>query len=113
MSKKKQLQKAKNDHQKFLEKMGVSKKQLKDRKKVKLESVYETNYGSRYYDDKPTGGIEYNPTRRHTIGTGENKSTMEEITRKNNLGSVMIDSQYGAPRDLGYIEKVIPTKLKI
>lgn len=109
----KKINKIKKDHEKFLEKMGVSKKQLKGRKKIKEISIFNTNYGERYYDDKPNGGISYTPKSRDIVSECENKTTMEEIARKNNIGMAMIDAQYGTPRDLGYAEKVLPKSMNL
>ena len=109
----KKVAKAKKEHEKFLEKLGVSKKQLKQRKKIKDKSVFDTNYSKTYYDDKPNGGIEYNPKTNDIRSENENKSTMDEITRKNNIGLAMIDAQYGTPRDLGYSEKILPKAMSL
>lgn len=107
MKKVKKLTPAQIEHQKYLKKMGVSKEQIKERKKTrpKPPSVFNTNYGKNYYDDKPTGGIVYDPVVRTVIGQGENETVAREIARKNNIALAMNE---GGPRDLDYPEKVFP-----
>ena len=98
----------------FLKKMGVTKQDIKDRKSKRPKGeVFKTSYGKSYYDNKTNGGIEYNPVIKNNIDVCENKTTIDEINRKNNIGAAMIDAQYGTPRDLGYEEKTLPKRMKL
>ena len=100
------------DHQKFLERMGVSKKQLKSRKKIKTDSYFISGYADRYYEDKLNGGIEYTPKSPHIDVHNETPETRKEIHRKQTIGLAMIDAGTG-PRDLDYPVKILPEQLKL
>ncbi|AXH72525.1 MAG: hypothetical protein [Caudoviricetes sp.] len=103
----------KRDHEKFLEKMGLSKKQLKSKKKTRSNKViFEGGYADRYYDDKINGGIEYNPIKPKINESEETEKTIKELNRKKSIGLLNIDASTG-PRDLDYPVKKLPAKIKL